>query len=137
MQPEVNRLRSEMDRLFGRWTQRRDPRFSHGGYPLLNVWEDDGHYFVEAELPGLKLEDLEILVNGSQLTVKGERKETLGENDVWHRRERGFGNFARVFELPHVIDSEHVRAELKQGILTITLPKQPESRPRRIEVKAD
>jgi len=137
MQSEVNRLRDEMDRLFGRWTHRRVPLLTQGVFPLLNAWEDEGHYFVEAELPGMQLEDLEIFVNGSQLTIKGERTESPGEQGTWHRRERGHGRFARVFELPHAVDAEHVTAELKQGVLTITLPKQPESRPRRIEVKAD
>ena len=137
MQSEMNRLRDEMDRVFGRWTHRRVPLLSQGAFPLLNVWEDESNYFVEAELPGMQLEDLEIFVNGSQLTIKGERKEPIGEKGTWHRRERGYGKFTRIFELPNVVDGEKVSAELKHGILTVTLPKQPESRPRRIEVKAE
>ena len=137
MQSEVNRLRDEMDRVFGRWTHRRVPFLGQAVFPLLNVWEDDSHYYVEAELPGMQMEDLEIFVNGSQLTIKGERKEPAGEPGTWHRRERGYGKFARIFELPHIVDADQVSAELKQGVLTVTLPKQPESRPRRIEVRCD
>ena len=137
VQSEMNRLRDEMDRVFGRWTNRRVPFLGQAVFPLLNVWEDDNHYFVEAELPGMQMEDLEIFVNGSQLTIKGERKEPSGEPGTWHRRERGYGKFARIFELPHVVDAEQVNAELKHGVLTVKLPKQPESRPRRIEVRCD
>lgn len=137
VQSEVNRLRDEMDRVFGRWTSRRVPFLGQAVFPLLNVWEDDSHYFVEAELPGMQMEDLEILVNGSQLTIKGERKEPSGEPGTWHRRERGYGKFARIFELPHAVDADQVSAELKHGVLTVKLPKQPESRPRRIEVRCD
>lgn len=137
MQSEMTRLRDEMDRVFGRWTHRRAPFLGQGAFPLLNVWEDDHHYFVEAELPGMQMEDLEIFVNGSQLTIKGERKEPVGETGTWHRRERVYGKFTRIFELPHVVDADQVSAELKQGVLTVSLPKQPESRPRKIEVRAN
>jgi HSP20 family protein len=136
VQAEVTRLRDEMDRLFGRWTGRRFP-LAPAAYPLMNLWEDDENLFVEAELPGLELSDLEIYVHGNQLAVKGERKEPTCEKSTWHRRERGYGKFARVLELPVAVDEDKVEAAFKSGVLTITLPKRAEGKPRRIEVHAD
>jgi len=137
MQSEMGRLREEFDRLFGRAAGRRAPAFTGTAYPPLNVWEDDNNLYVEAELPGLELSDLEIFVNGNQLTVNGERQQPGPETVTWHRRERGFGKFSRTFELPGFADAEKVGAELKCGVLTITLPKREESKPRRIEVKGE
>jgi len=135
-QAELTRLRDEMDRLFGRWTGRRFP-LAPTTYPLMNLWEDEDNLFVEAELPGMELGDLEIYVHGDQLAVKGERKEPTCENGTWHRRERGYGKFARVLELPVTVNEDKVEAAFKNGVLTITLPKRAEAKPRRIEVRAD
>jgi HSP20 family protein len=135
-QAELTRLRDEMDRLFGRWTGRRFP-LAPTTYPLMNLWEDEDHLFVEAELPGMELGDLEIYVHGDQLAVKGERKEPVCENGTWHRRERGYGKFARVLELPVTVNEDKVEAAFKSGVLTVTLPKRAEAKPRRIEVRAD
>lgn len=135
VQSEVNRLRDEMDRLFGSWAGRRFPQ-APTSYPLLNLWEDDEHLFVEAELPGMELGDLEIYVHGDQLAVKGERKEPTCEKSTWHRRERGYGKFARVLELPVSVEEDKVQASFKNGVLTVTLPKRAEAKPRRIEIHA-
>lgn len=136
VQGEMNRLRDEMDRLFGRWTGRRFP-LAPTAYPLMNVWEDEENLFVEAELPGMELGDLEIYVHNDQLAVKGERKEPSSDKGTWHRQERGHGKFSRVLELPLAVDEDKVEAALKNGVLTITLPKRAEAKPRRIEVRAD
>lgn len=136
VQAEFNRLRDEMDRVFGRWTGRRFP-LAPSTFPLVNLWEDDENLYVEAELPGMALEDLEIYVHGDQLVIKGERKDPGCEKSAWHRRERGYGAFARVFELPVSVDDANVHAAFKNGVLTITLPKRAEAKPRRIEVRAD
>jgi HSP20 family protein len=132
----MNRLRHEMDRLFDRWGDNRPQQYSRSTFPPLNLWENDDNLFVEAELPGFALEDLEIMVTGgNQLSIKGERKAPELEGGAWHRRERGFGRFNRALELPGYVDSENVSAEFKNGVLTITLPKREEVKPRRIEVK--
>ena len=131
---EMNRLRDEMDRLFGRWNGPR--RFSDSVYPPLNLWEDDDNLYVEAELPGFELSDLEITVTGdNQLSIKGERKPPEVEGATWHRQERGYGSFSRMIELPEHVDPDKVSAEFKHGVLTVTMPKREEARPRRIEVK--
>jgi HSP20 family protein len=138
LRSEMGRLRDEMDRLFGRWGTGHRFLSSPTTFPPMNLWEDDDKLYVEAELPGLEMKDLEIYVNaGNQLTVKGERQEPKFESGAWHRRERGCGSFARTLELPTHVDAEKVEAEFKNGVLTVTLPKAAESRPRRIEVRAD
>ena len=132
---EMNRLRREMDRLFD-WGGTR-PLYARSTFPSLNIWENDDNLFVEAELPGFALDDLDIMVSGdNQLSVSGERKTPELEGGTWHGRERGFGKFNRAIELPGYVDSGKVSAELKNGVLTITLPKREEVKPRRIEVRA-
>ena len=102
----------------------------------MNVWEDDENVFVEAEIPGLEMEAIEIFVNGDdQLTIQGERQQPDSGGGTWHRQERSFGKFARMLHLPNEVDADAVIAEFKDGVLTITLPKKEEVKPRRITVK--
>jgi HSP20 family protein len=132
----MNRLHDEMNRLFGRYSN-GVREFSAGGYPPLNLWEDEDNLYVEAELPGFQLDDLEMYVTGdNQLSVKGQRKQPELGKGTWHRQERGYGAFSRLIELPGAVESEKVSAEFRNGVLTITLPKRAETKPRRIEVKA-
>lgn len=131
---EMSRLQDEMNRIFGRYSD--GPRQYTGTHPAVNLWENDDRLFVEAELPGLELNDLEIFVNGGrQLTLKGERKRPEIEGSKWHRHECGYGQFARVFELPCDVDSGKVEASYKHGVLRIELSKQEAAKPRKIEVK--
>ena len=131
---EVNRLRNEMDRLF---SEKGARRFGSSVFPPLNLWEDDNNLFVEAELPGFELSELEITVDAdNQLLIKGERKQPNKESGTWHRQERGYGSFSRAIELPQHVDADRVSAEFKLGVLTITMPKKEEAKPRRIEVKS-
>ena len=127
---------SEMDRLFNDfWRGHGSSRQER--YPALNVWEDKDHFYVEAEVPGLKMDDLEITAIGRELTIKGERK--IGESDegtTYHRRERGAGKFSRTLRLPTDIAGDGAEASLTNGVLNITLPKPEAVKPRRIEVKA-
>jgi HSP20 family protein len=131
----MNRLHEEMNRLFGRYSN--DARGLAGGFPPLNLWEDEDNLYLETELPGFRLEDLEMFVTGeNQLSIQGERKQPEMPDGTWHRQERGYGKFSRVLELPSAVKSEDVTAEFRHGILIITLPKAEAVRPRRIEVKA-
>jgi len=136
---EMQRLQNEMSRLVGRFDLSDAVAAVTGTeYPALNVWEDVDNLYVEAELPGLELDDLEIYVNGSNLlSLQGERQQPESGAGTWHRQERGFGKFSRAFELPTDVDADAVQATLKEGILTITLPKRAEAKPRRIAVKVD
>ncbi|NIR42796.1 MAG: Hsp20/alpha crystallin family protein [Gemmatimonadetes bacterium] len=133
-------LRSELDRTFGDlygWSRAPVGRAGarRGTYPAVNVWEEDDVLRAEAEVPGLKMEQLEILVQGDELTLKGEREMENREEVTYHRRERGFGSFSSVVRLPVEIDVDNVEARLEDGVLTVTLPKAPSARPRKIEVK--
>lgn len=125
----LSQLRNEMDQLF------EDGVTSEPLYPALNVWEDEGSFYAEAELPGFRLEDVEVAVRGNELSLSGERKPEEKEGMTWHRRERGFGKFHRTLEFPLPIEADKVQASLKNGILTITLPKAEAAKPRKIQVK--
>lgn len=102
-----------------------------------DVWEDDNHVYVEAELPGLSQKDVEVTVEGGVLTIRGEKKaEQKREGRDYYLQERRSGRFARSFRLPAAVNESNVSATLKDGLLTITLDKREEVKPRRIEVKA-
>jgi HSP20 family protein len=129
-------MRNQVENFFGAARGSR-PALDPAGFPALNAWEDADSYYVEAELPGLALEDLEIaLTEGDTLSIKGQRKGPADHGGNWHRRERAFGEFARTLKLPGAVDAEKVEASLKLGVLTVKLPKAPQLKPRRIEVKA-
>lgn len=136
---EMQRMQREMGRLFGRYGMMPQewPALAVS-YPLVNLWEDDDFVYAEAELPGIKLEALEIFVNGANLlTIKGERKQPAPEKVEWHRQERGFGVFERTIELPVGVDAGKVDARLENGVLTIKMPKVPAAKPKKIPVKAE
>jgi HSP20 family protein len=128
-----------MDRLFpeffedGLWA----PRWglaTETAYPAINIWEDDAGFHVEAELPGYRLEDLEILVEGQNLTLKGERQAAPVEGVTCHRRERNGAAFSRVVRLPLDVEAGKVEATLKDGILMVHLPKAESAKVRKIPV---
>jgi HSP20 family protein len=104
-------------------------------FPQLNLWEDEANVHAECELPGLRLDDLEVTVLGSKLTIRGERKTAAPEGASSLRRERSYGEFSRTVELPIEIDAEKVEATLENGVLKVRLPKAKTALPRRIEVK--
>lgn len=138
---EMENIGWEMDNLlrgagFGRLLE---PSFATalGGrrYPRINLREEAEKLYVEALLPGIDAKALEITVLGNTLTLAGERRNGI-ENVTWHRRERGMGRFLRTIDLPSEVDVEHVEAAYRDGVLTVTLPKAPSARPKRIEIKA-
>lgn len=141
----ITRLREEMDQLFdnllgAEWNPLATAFGPLGGlvrgYPPLNIWEDDQNLYAEAELPGLSMGELEVYVVGNELTLKGQRKGVQQTAETYHRRERGVGAFQRTVPLPMPIDAEKVEAALRDGVLTITMPKAETVKPRKIEVKA-
>jgi HSP20 family protein len=137
----INSLRDEMNKLFGEFFQTSpyETRLNWrtpGTFPAINIWEDEDNILFEAEVPGLTMNDIELFVVGNELTVKGERNEERDERKTYHRRERGIGSFSRVIHLPVDINADKVEAVLKNGVLTVTLPKAETAKPRKVEVKA-
>jgi HSP20 family protein len=134
---ELNRMRSEMESLFGRLADSLPTGYGPGVFPLINITEDHDRLYVRAELPGVKANEIEISATGNNLSIGGERK-VAPENEVasYHRREREAGVFRRTITLPRDIDANRVEANYTNGILTVTLPKAEVSRPKQISVKA-
>jgi HSP20 family protein len=103
--------------------------------PAVDIFETENSIILKAELPGVEPNDVEVRVEDNTLYLKGERKfekETKEEN--YHRIERSYGSFARSFTLPNSIDAEKVAAEYKDGLLTLTLPKHEEAKPKTIKI---
>jgi HSP20 family protein len=136
MTDRLSWLRTEMDQLFEDllpgWTGATS---TAGGSPALNLWEDDTSFYLEAELPGLKIDDLELAALDRQFTIRGERKPDMKEGWTCHRQERSSGTFARTIEFPIPVDADQVQASFKHGVLTVTLPKAESAKPRKIDVK--
>lgn len=133
----MNRFQRDMDRMMGRSSRGNGRRVS-AAYPPLDLWQDADNLYVEAELPGMAMDDLEIYVSGgNQLSLQGQRKPPAIEKGNWHRQERGYGQFSRVVTLPDLVDADNVQAQLRDGVLTITLPKREEAKPRRIAVRSE
>ena len=105
--------------------------------PPVDIYETDDAVVIKAELPDMKREDIDVVVENGTLTLSGERKldEQIDE-DSFHRIERRYGAFSRSFTLPDRVDADRVSAEYHNGVLIIRLPLRPESRPRQIQVEA-
>ena len=140
---EMDQLHREIDSLFNGYNKGRlfGPAFEPGlglrQYPKINLRDDAENVYVEALLPGVDPDTLDMNILGNTLTLAGERTAIAEEEEqrTWHRRERGSGNFMRTIELPVEIVAEKVRAECQNGLLRVTLPKAAEAKPKKISVK--
>ena len=104
--------------------------------PPVDVYSDENKVVVHAELPGMKQKDIDVNYQDGVLTIKGERKhEAETKENGYHRVERAYGTFHRSVRLPAEVDASKVKAELKEGILTITFPKAEEAKARKIEIE--
>ncbi len=131
---EFNRLQQQVDLLSSRLVNRLYERQA-GVFPLINLNEDKDHFYVRAELSGLKPEDIDIQATGKTISLKGERKIPFeNEGAKYHRRERESGNFSRIINLSKEIDTEKINANLVDGILTVVLPKSEKAKPKQIAV---
>jgi len=133
---EFNRVQRELDRLsesLSRGILRED--FS-GVFPLVNVTEDSDNYFIRAEIPGVKADEVDISITSDTISISGERKiPTEEEGAKYHRREREAGKFSRILSLPGQINTQKVEAKGIDGILTVILPKAEIAKPKQITVK--
>ncbi|MEX2141767.1 MAG: Hsp20/alpha crystallin family protein [Pirellulales bacterium] len=138
--PQFREFRDEVDRLFSNLaahpTVAGATRFVTGReFPSLNLWEDNDNVYAECELPGVRSEDLDISVVGSEMTIKGRRAETAEPQATYHRRERGVGLFSRTLKLPTEIAVDQVQASLREGVLLVTMPKAESAKPRKVQVR--
>ena len=134
---ELERMRRELDRLFEDTTRGflREP--AAGVFPMVNVTEDSENYYVRAELPGIKPDELDISVTGNSISISGVRKISAQTEDVkYHRREREAGEFSRIISLPGQVEPSNVEAQCNYGVLTMILPKPEAAKPKQIEVRA-
>ncbi len=121
-------LQHELEQLF-------DVQLQHVWSPVLDVQEDKDNFRVRVELPGLKREDITVSIEDGTLVISGERKnETADEGTEVHRQERYYGKFSRALTLPSAVAADQVKAAYKDGILTVTLPKAEEAKPKTITV---
>jgi HSP20 family protein len=135
----LSTLRGEMGRLFDVSRPEfgsREDRLPGVWSPPLDVFQDKDHVFVRCELPGMKKEDIQITLLENTLTVSGERKreQEVKEGDGY-RSERFFGRFQRSVTLPVLVQTDHVTAQYKEGVLSITLATAEEAKPKQIEVQ--
>ena len=125
---DVARLQQNLESLFGGTpVTNGQEKVVRGFAPAVDVHEDAEKIELHADLPGVKQEDIDVQIDKGVLTIKGERK-------LANRGERNTGAFSRAFTLPDTVDVEKIGAALKDGVLTLTLPKRPEEKPRQIKV---
>jgi HSP20 family protein len=135
-------LNERMNRLFEesfRSASRRggDEDWALGGAwaPVVDIYEQDGNIVLKAELSGIDAKDVDIRVENNVLTLSGERKlDNEVKRDSYHRVERSYGTFSRSFTLPLVVDTEKIKADYKDGVLRLTLPKKEEAKPKQISI---
>jgi len=131
-----NRINHVFDNFFYP-TNRDEVEFSIRNWnPVVDVYDNDDNFVIKAELPGIDKEDIEIDVKDRVLTLKGERSsENEVKEDNYYRRERSFGKFERAFTLPADVDPDKIKADFKDGVLKIDIPKPEEQKPRQITIQ--
>lgn len=131
--------RDNFNRLFNETFSRLvggDEPTARGWVPAVDVYENDQNLVLKAELPGFDPTDVEIRVEDGTLYLKGARKfERDEKKENYHRIERSYGSFSRTFALPGSVDAENVKAEYKDGLLTLTVPKKEEAKPKTIKIQ--
>lgn len=138
----LDELRRQMDRVWndydGSWgvVPAAQQTLSQGTWPRFNVFDGGANLIVTADVPGMTDKDLELSLEDGVLSVRGERKIVAPEGYAAHRRERGAAALTRSIALPSKVDPEKTTATVMDGVLTVTLAKAPEARPRQIAVRA-
>jgi HSP20 family protein len=137
---ELSRLRDDMDRIFEDWPRFLGRRPGEEGLrgawmPAVDIRESKDAIEVKAELPGIDARDVDVSVQENMLTIRGERRrEEVKDDETMHRVEREYGVFERSFTLPRSADAEKIAASYKDGVLSLTVPKREEARPKAIKV---
>jgi HSP20 family protein len=141
---EAATLNQRMERLFdemlgrGLWRTAEERPLRGTWVPAINILEREDAIVIQADLPGLKAEDVEVTVEEGILSIRGERKlEEVNEGETYHRVERLYGSFERTFTLPNSVDTSKIDARFKNGEMLLTLPKREESKPRSVKIKVE
>ena len=136
---ELRSLQDEVNRVFSSSFDRSsETGLGRGAWnPSVDIFESKDHIVLEAELPGISPDDVNISIENNVLTIHGERRfDKQDDSENFHRMERSYGSFTRSFTLPPTVSSEDVSANFDNGILRVELAKREEAKPRRIEIKA-
>jgi len=113
-----------------------EPQTNRPWAPAVDIYETENELVLKADLPDVDLKDIDVRVENQTLTISGERKfEKQDTTKGYHRIERNYGTFVRSFSLPNTFDTEHVGAEFKNGVLSVTLPKKEAAKPRQVKVE--
>ena len=127
--PGLKSFEDTMNRLFAEPSARP-------WMPPVDIAETENELVVKADVPDVRFEDIQVNLENDTLTLKGQRKfEKASEKGGYHRIERSYGSFERSFTVPNTVDAEHVKADYKNGVLTVTLPKKESAKPRKINVE--
>ena len=136
---ELEDISRQLNRVFGRLPSRLEPdrelMAMADWTPNVDITETDTEYVIKGEIPGVKKEDVKITIENGMITLRGERKQEKEEKDKkFHRIERSYGSFMRSFRLPDNVDESAVKAEFKDGMINVTLPKAAKSKAKSVEV---
>ena len=129
-------LQEQVNRLFESTFPRRSDNSALTTWaPAVDIYETENELVVKADLPDVSEKDLDVRVENNMLTIRGERKfEKKVEEENYLRVERTYGTFSRSFSLPNTVNNEAIKADYKNGVLTVTLPKRAESKPKQVKV---
>jgi HSP20 family protein len=135
LQDRMNRLFDDSFRGLTRGSADDDWALGGTWAPAVDIFEQDGNVVLKAELPGIDPKEVDIRLENNVLTLRGERKvDDEVKRESYHRVERAYGTFSRSFTLPSVVDQEKIKADYHDGVLTLTLPKREEAKPKQITV---
>ena len=134
-------IHNEMSRLFDNWykpARHRAEGESLDWMPVVDILEANGHVEIRAEMPGLSEQDVQVSVTDDVLTLKGEKTQESDEKDQkYHRVERSYGRFQRSFTLPANLNPEAIKAKFTSGVLTVSIPKAEEVKPKEIQISVE
>jgi HSP20 family protein len=126
-------LPRDIGRLFDTFTEPVPISRRRASYPLINVAEDEDNFYVDAKIPGVTMDDIDLTLTENDLVIKGERKSAEGS---YFRQERGLGAFQRVLGLNAPVDRDKAKASFKDGILSVVLPKAESVKPKKIAIES-
>ena len=130
----VTSFKPMFEPFFGRFNFSDDQMTSGTWAPPVDVAEDNNHILVKVEVPGMEEKDLRVNFEDGLLTVSGERQFERKDDRNYHRIERAYGSFVRTFSLPRTVDANAIRADYKNGVLEIAIPKKDEAKPKQIQI---